>query len=546
MRYSFVATALLASSTLTLALPTASSLLSPLQDASLGLPSVAGKIFDSVGGWLGNSAHHVDDLARGTWKGMNVQKLMQDGVDYDVLTHPAHPEYRLRITTTKPSTETPQICDPNVKQISGYLDINENKHLFFWFFESRDKPSSDPLVLWLNGGPGCSSTTGLLFELGPCMINSDDKGKTANTTYNPYSWTEHANVLFLDQPVGVGYSYTDSGKVDNSPAAAQDVYAFLKLFTARYEKYRHNEFHISGESYAGTYLPHIANVIHTTDKMQDFSTEVAPIPKLNFKSVLIGNGLTEPAIQFGSVPEYACDSPYAVYQDPTGPECSSLRSKMERCQKLAEACYKLNNRLICVPATIACFNGLGQLQDLGLNLYDSRLKCDRSEDADGPLCYRQMGWIETYMNRPDVKKQLGAPASLEFKSCNMDINRDFFGQGDVMHHTSDLLKPIIEDGIRVLVYAGTRDMMCNFIGNEHWVDALETSFQSAFLNSSATPLIDTDKNEVGYVRSAGKGAGNVAFVAIYEAGHMVPQDQPLAALNMFERWLDNKPLAKGK
>lgn len=81
---------------------------------------------------------------------------------------------------------------------------------------------------------------------------------------------------------------------------------------------------------------------------------------------------------------------------------------------------------------------------------------------------------------------------------------------------------------------------------QHWLNDLETSFQPAFLNSTARPVISTDNTEVGYVRSAGQGAGNVAFMAIYEAGHMVPLDQPLAALNMFERWLDNKPLHGSK
>jgi len=172
---------------------------------------------------------------------------------------------------------------------------------------------------------------------------SSPQGTDVNTTYNPHSWTNHANVLFLDQPVGVGYSYADSGSVDNSPAAAEDVHAFLELFVARYGKYRSNELHISGESYAGTYLPHIAHVIHSENKKKHStsnSNSVAPLPKLNFKSVMIGNGLSEPATQFASVPEYACDSEYAVYKDKDGPECTSLRSKMSRCEKLAETCYK--------------------------------------------------------------------------------------------------------------------------------------------------------------------------------------------------------------
>jgi cathepsin A (carboxypeptidase C) len=136
--------------------------------------------------------------------------------------HSAFPNYRLRVVE-------PSICDPSVKQLSGYLDISDSKHLFFWFEESRHKPKDDPLVLWLNGGPGCSSTTGLLFELGGCSVT--DEGN--NVTRNENSWNDVANVLFLDQPVGVGYSYSEDGGINNSPAAAEDVYAFLILFISQ-------------------------------------------------------------------------------------------------------------------------------------------------------------------------------------------------------------------------------------------------------------------------------------------------------------------------
>jgi cathepsin A (carboxypeptidase C) len=139
----------------------------------------------------------------------------------------------LRITSESHRAAHPAICDPDVKQISGYLDISETKHLFFWFFESRSSPSEDPLVLWLNGGPGCSSTTGLLFELGPCQVAKEGKDAKVNVTDNQYSWTNKANVIFLDQPVGVGYSYSDDEQVNNSPAAAEDVYAFLTLFIGK-------------------------------------------------------------------------------------------------------------------------------------------------------------------------------------------------------------------------------------------------------------------------------------------------------------------------
>ncbi|KAJ9110119.1 hypothetical protein QFC19_001790 [Naganishia cerealis] len=543
MRYSLLPAALLAASVVG-AVPTTPSL-DTLGSQGL-IPSMAERVYDSVHKWWSAGEASGEDL----YQGMKIGSVHQDGILYDTLTHPSHPSYRLRITSDSHRASHPAICDPDVKQISGYLDISETKHLFFWFFESRSSPSEDPLVLWLNGGPGCSSTTGLLFELGPCQVAKEGKDAKVNVTDNQYSWTNKANLIFLDQPVGVGFSYSDNEQVNNSPAAAEDVYAFLTLFIGKYSKYRKNDFHISGESYAGTYLPNIAHVIHNENKrLLSMSESARPLPVLNFKSVLIGNGLSQPDIQFGSVPEYACDSPYAVYDDPQGSET--------------------NSKFTCVPAELICWNGFGQLQDLGLNMYDTRKKCDRSEDADGPLCYRQMGWIEEYMNSPEVKNgkrlaicevaillivviscvfgnaALGAPKDVKFQSCNMDVNKNFLFNGDVMKETSLLMVPLVNEGIRLLIYAGVQDLMCNFIGNEQWVEVLATKYLEEFQNSTATPFIDSDKKETGYVRSAGKGAGNVAFMAIYDAGHMVPQDQPVASLDMLQRWLDNKPLARG-
>jgi hypothetical protein len=132
------------------------------------------------------------------------------------------------------------LCDPSSKSLSGYMDISgskydaegDNKHLFYWFFEKR--PNSQdvevnaeeiPLILWLTGGPGCSSTLALLTENGPCKVNED--GKT--TSINDFSWTETAHVLWLDQPAGVGYSYGSTTDY-NEEMISEDAYYFLQEF----------------------------------------------------------------------------------------------------------------------------------------------------------------------------------------------------------------------------------------------------------------------------------------------------------------------------
>ncbi|KAK0542739.1 hypothetical protein OC846_006526, partial [Tilletia horrida] len=344
---------------------------------------------------------------------INAGRVTIDGLEFDKFIHNAFPSYTLRLNTKKDTT----LCASDVIKHTGYLDISDDRHLWFTYFESRSNPEKDPLVLWLNGGPGCSSSTGLLFELGPCLIA--DGGKS--TKYNPHSWNNNANLIFLDQPVEVGYSYSDSGSsVNNSQDSAKDVYAFLQLFLQKFPELAKKDFHVAAESYGGHYAPNIANEIFQNNKaIKENAVSTQAAVHINLASVLIGNGLTEPQTQFASVYEYAC-SPENKYHlfDPEGSTCASLQTKAKTCAGLIGQCQKYNSQLLCTPATFYCWGSLyGDAQQSGKNLYDVRRSCDRAEDKDGPLCYKQMEWIDVYMNRPEVKKTFGVPDSLEFQSC---------------------------------------------------------------------------------------------------------------------------------
>ncbi|WFD30147.1 carboxypeptidase C [Malassezia sp. CBS 17886] len=465
-----------------------------------------------------------------------------EGVAYQTLVHPAYPDYRLRLTER---TDATRFCDPNVEQVSGYLDIHDDAHLWFILYQSRADPATDPLVLWLNGGPGCSSSTGMLFELGPCWVADEGRG----TVYNEHSWNSNANLLFLDQPLQVGYSYSDSDEVvDTSDKSAEDVYAFLQLFLSRFPEYAERELTVAAESYGGEYAPHIGAEIHRKNKELAEHPRavggVAPSLHVNLASLMIGNGLTSPAIQFRSVPEYACspDNKYHLF-DPDSSTCKSLYTKSDACGVLIEQCSRFQSRLACVPAALYCWGSLyGPAQQSGVNLYDVRLKCDR--EADGDLCYREMGWMETLMNEAGVKEQLGVPPSVEFKSCNMGVNQRFMMQGDSMVDSAKLLPPLLADGVRVLVYAGEADFMCNAIGNREWVIGFDNVYHEEIANATDTPFFvhgsgGAKPKRAGYFRKAGDGAGNLAFAWIDKAGHMVPHDQPHVALSMLNSWLAN-------
>src|SRR6201996_3176830 len=112
--------------------------------------------------------------------------------EYTTLGHPEFPNHAMRIRRTPESW-----CETSAASYTGYIDTSEARHIFFYFFESRNDPDTDDVILWTNGGPGCSSSLGLFMELGPCRVNDTDGPK-----HHPHSWNEKANVFFIDQPIG--------------------------------------------------------------------------------------------------------------------------------------------------------------------------------------------------------------------------------------------------------------------------------------------------------------------------------------------------------
>jgi carboxypeptidase C (cathepsin A) len=167
------------------------------------------------------------------------------GAAHDVST-PANRSWALEETEHLASDDS-TLCDP-VKQYTGYFKLTTgDKHYFYWFFESRENPATAPVALWLTGGPGCSSEVALFGENGPCKVNKAG----SNTTRNPYSWNSKANLLYVDQPTGTGFSY-GTGLDHNEVGVADDMYSFLQLFFKAHPQYQKLPFFAFGESYAVT------------------------------------------------------------------------------------------------------------------------------------------------------------------------------------------------------------------------------------------------------------------------------------------------------
>ncbi|KAI9478049.1 MAG: Alpha/Beta hydrolase protein [Benjaminiella poitrasii] len=449
------------------------------------------------------------------------QHTIQDEGGFRVLKSQNVAGYSVRI-------KQPKSCEEGV-QYSGYIDKHDtDDHFFFYFFESRTDPVNDPTVLWLNGGPGCSSMMGLWMELGPCQVNEFGNG----TMRNPYSWNTAANVVFLDQPVNVGYSYGKT-KVRNTEESARDVYAFLQLFFAEYKQYASNPFHIAGESYGGHYLPALSTEIIRKNQ----KAEESHLLKINYQSVLIGNGWTEPRTQFKEYETYGCtnDSAYKpIFDEQT---CQEMKNNYGRCETLMNACYRMPSSLTCVPANLYCENSqTGPFEKTGLNPYDIRKKCE----GDSGLCYDLIEAIEVYANQEDLRSNLGVDNKAgKYTGCSDSVGYRFYQTGDGGKDFSGHVAETLEAGVRVLLYVGDMDWICNWMGNLAWSLTLDWSGKEGY---NAAPFekwySDLTGQHAGDVRSY----GNLTFLRIFDAGHMVPYDQPENALDFFNKWLNDDSL----
>jgi len=417
-----------------------------------------------------------------------------------------------------------KLCDPDVQQYSGHINFSGSggeKSYFFWLLESRSNPVTDPLVVWLSGGPGCSSQLALFAENGPCTVNEDG----SDTIPNPYSWTNKANVIWVDQPAGTGFS---SGVYDYGENGVQiDFYAFLQEFYKHLPQYKNNSLYITGESYAGHYVPAISHHIWEMNK------EAAEDAKIPLKGLAIGNGLTNTEIQYTAYPDMALDGGKSEGGSLKEGVITNqyvqaiMRAAVPPCTLLIQECNAGNIVSIegCVGAYITCNYGEQiPYQLTGYNPYDMRIKC-----AVPPLCY-DFSNIDTYLNRDDIKETLGA--TKRWSDCNMVVNKLFMA--DFMKSFHHVIPDMLHDGLEVLLYAGDVDYICNWLGNKKWAKALEWDGKDEFNLAEDKPWYLTTGENMGRIRSH----NNFKFLQVYDAGHMVPMDQPQAAVEMLNSWLD--------
>lgn len=185
-------------------------------------------------------------------------------------------------------TQLPDVEAFPYKAYSGYLNASDTKHLHYTFIQSQDKPTTDPLVIWFNGGPGCSSLLAFFQEHGPYVI--DDGESFIHKNDQP--WNLRANVAYFESPAGVGYSVADTPQdlQTNDMIQSQDALSALKHFFLKFPEYLTNDLYIAGESYGGIYVPYLSWQIYQNNLQAKFNTNLTTY---NLKGLLVGNGATK-------------------------------------------------------------------------------------------------------------------------------------------------------------------------------------------------------------------------------------------------------------
>uniref|UniRef100_A0A914XFD1 Carboxypeptidase n=1 Tax=Plectus sambesii TaxID=2011161 RepID=A0A914XFD1_9BILA len=434
----------------------------------------------------------------------------------DVTPKPLLPQYAGTAQSPCPRKDADLIVSlpgltfqPNFKQYSGYLNASANNFLHYWLVESQDNPATDPLILWLNGGPGCSSVGGFMTENGPFHPNQDG----ATLYENVYSWNKKANVLYLEAPRGVGYSYqTVDNQTWSDDLTAEDNYLALKdFFTNVFPEYATRQFFVTGESYGGVYIPTLAWRLFQGIQSGDIS--------IKFQGVAIGNGVLSERLQLNSVVDFlyyhgivgkddwnflmtnccanvtdTTDCDFYQYM-PTGSDGQPMPQPNPCGMKvlmLGEAyvwgsyndpyniyqdCYRTKLTKYAAQRVFPHVRPSKQRFDK----WDSKNFVPKQKFADnarqinygstdpfnGFPCWSDSA-TEMYMNRAEVRAALNIPDSVpRWTDCNDHILGAFVRQYLDM---SDVMKNIINSPLyeqlqfRILVYNGDVDTVCNFLG----------------------------------------------------------------------------------
>ncbi|BBM98869.1 serine carboxypeptidase-like clade I [Marchantia polymorpha subsp. ruderalis] len=450
----------------------------------------------------------------------------------------------------------------------GYVSVDEShgRQLYYYFVTSESSTArTDPLVVWLNGGPGCSSFDGFIYEHGPFEFEPAKGEKDLpKLTENRYSWSKVANILYVDSPAGVGFSYskTKADYLTGELKTASDLHKFLLKWIELYPEYKTNSLFVTGESYGGIYVPTLSRNIAE-------GIEAGVEPVLNFKGYAIGNGCTDQAFDGNAIVPFvhgmglisdelfeatqkACAGNYwnitteecekhletidedvkdinvydilePCYHKPKTLELSVRHSRLPSSfRKLGETQRKLNvrKRMFGRAWPLRLPNIAGRVPTWG-ELGDEELEVPCMDD------HVAMAWL----NNPAVREALHAAPMKEIGLWELCTNQIIFysDAGSMIPiHRNLTLK-----GYRALVYSGDHDMCVPYTGSEAWTRSMGYKVVDRW-----RPWF-VDGQVAGYTQGY---ANHLTFATVKGSGHTVPEYKPAEALTFLRRWLADEPL----
>ncbi|XP_044731481.1 venom serine carboxypeptidase [Chrysoperla carnea] len=398
----------------------------------------------------------------------------------------------------------------NTTSYAGYLTVNEktNSNLFFWFFPALNDFENAPVILWLQGGPGATSLIGLFTENGPFVIKTKHGVKLRK-----YSWHLYHSVIYIDNPVGTGYSFTDKdeGYAQNETAVGEDLYNALVQFFKLFPNLQKNPFFVTGESYAGKYVPAFSYTIHTKNPSAGL--------KINLQGLAMGNGLSDPGNQLL----------YGDYLYQLGLVDSNGRDYFHKVEDQCRAFIKGGNWIEAFETfdnllNGDTINGSSLFSNItGFHFYFNYL---HSEDYDS------MDMMSSYVQKNYIRKAI----HVGNKTFNVETSKveDHLKQ-DVMQSVAPWIIQLLAN-YRVLIYNGQLDIIVAYPLTVNYLKNLNFNGANEY-KTAPRKLWYVDSELAGYVKTA----GNLTEVLVRNAGHMVPTDQPKWALDLISRFVANKP-----
>ncbi|KAI8428241.1 hypothetical protein MSG28_002462 [Choristoneura fumiferana] len=361
---------------------------------------------------------------------------------------------------------------------SGFLTVNETlrSHLFFWYFPVPDKPVNEtPWILWLQGGPGASSMTGLFDEIGP--VNYSPYGKLKK---NPYTWLANHSLLFIDNPVGTGYSYTESedGFAIDLDTYATHLYTAMKQFVQLFPELQNAPLFVAGESYAGKYVPALAMKIHEHKEW--------PGGHFNLQ-------------YFGLMDQTQLDT--------IKPLVEGFQADIAN-NRSVEAKHKWVNLI----STLLFFSH----QKHAYNFLRDDLNVAK---------------YTAFLATSEVKRALHV-GDIKFSYLNVTVNTKL--APDFLSNTKPMMEVLLEH-YRVLV--GQLDQMLPCLSTSRNYRTWKWNGTQEFLQAVRFPYIFNSRL-AGYYKTGGQ----LTEVVLRGAGHMVPLDAPAPAQAMLAHWTRGEPI----